>query len=153
MGRRIGAYVIDSAFVLLMFTAVVSAVSPESGISSASLTNERTYILAGLAGGAIQLVYFVLGWTFWRGTPGQRLLGISVVGGSDGKAMSAMDAIVRWAVLQGPFALVTITPLAISPVVAALALGWSAYLFYSTQSDANHQGLHDHFLKTRVVAS
>ena len=151
IGKRVVAYLFDSVLVLLLFVAAFSTLAPDGVLDGASVANERVAILAGLAGGAIQLVYFVLGWSLWKASVGQRMMGLSVVLESDGKAMSPMDALVRWAVVQGPFALVTIVPLSISPVVAVLAAGWSAFLLYSTQADANRQGIHDHFLKTKVV--
>lgn len=153
LARRITAYLIDSTILFMLFIAALQTLAPEGTLNSAALSNERTAILGGLAGGAMQLVYFVLAWTLWKATPGQRIVGIAVVLESDGKAMSAMDAIVRWAVVQGPFALVSIVPLAISPIVFLAAAGWSAFLLYSTRADVNCQGLHDHFLGTKVVAT
>lgn len=150
MTRRVVAYGLDSLLVFLLFSAVFATISPDGGISPATIS-ERVSILAGLAGGVMQLVYFVVGWTLGRATLGQRMAGIAVVTESDGKAIGPMDAIVRWAVLQGPFALATIVPLSISPIVMLAAAGWSAFLLYSTQNDANRQGIHDHFLRTRVV--
>jgi hypothetical protein len=67
-----------------------------------------------------------------------------------GKALSWMDALVRWAVLQGPFALVMIVPeIARTPVLMA-ASGWAAYLLYTTITDPDVRGLHDRFLNSRV---
>ncbi len=152
VGRRVSAYMVDSFIVFMLFSSIVAAISPNA-VSGAALTDERLSIFAGLAGGAVQLAYFVLGWRFWRATLGQKLMGISVVLESDGKAMSAMDALVRWAVVQGPFALVTIVPLAVAPIVSFGAACWSAFLLYSTQNDEGRQGIHDHFLGTRVVDS
>ena len=151
IGRRVTAYLIDSTFVFLFFVSALTMLTPDGSLSSTTLTNERVAIFGGLAGGAIQLVYFVLGWSAWKATLGQRIVGISVVLEADGKAMSPMDALVRWAVVQGPFALVTIVPLAVSPVVTVGAACWAAFLLYSTRADANGQGIHDHFLKTKVV--
>jgi uncharacterized RDD family membrane protein YckC len=151
VARRVAAYLVDSSIVFMLFSFAAATISP--GPANATLPNERISILAGLAGGGIQLVYFVLGWTLWRGTLGQRLMGVFVVLEADGKGMSAMDALVRWAVVQGPFALVTIVPLMVAPLVAFGAACWSAFLLYSTQADANRQGIHDHFLGTKVVAA
>lgn len=152
VGRRVAAYGIDCLIVLVLFLTAFATLLPDSS-STGTWPNERISIFAGLAGGAMQLVYFVLGWTFWRATLGQRLVGVAVVGERGGKAISAMDAVTRWAVLQGPFALVTVVPLAVAPVVAFVAACWSAVLLYSTQSDEDCRGLHDRFVGTRVVVA
>jgi uncharacterized RDD family membrane protein YckC len=149
--RRVVAYGIDCVIVLTLFSLAFATFLPDSS-SAGTTPNERISIFAGLAGGAMQLVYFVLGWTYWRATLGQRIAGIAVVCESDGKGLSAMDALVRWAVVQGPFALASIVPLAVAPVVVVSAGCWSAFLLYSTQGDERGQGLHDHFVKTRVVS-
>jgi hypothetical protein len=73
-----------------------------------------------------------------------------VVQATNGKAMSWMDAIVRWAVIQGPFALMTIVPVAAGSFVLLIAVFWMAFLFYSTQKDPDTRGLHDRFVGTRV---
>jgi uncharacterized RDD family membrane protein YckC len=151
LGRRVSAYLVDCVIVGIFFWMALSNLLPATS-SGGTGPSERISIFAGLAGGLMQLAYFVLGWTYWRATLGQRITGIAVVNESGGKALSPMDALVRWAVLQGPFALVTIVPLAIAPFVAAAAAGWAAFLLYSTQADERGQGLHDHFVKTRVVA-
>jgi uncharacterized RDD family membrane protein YckC len=151
LSRRVSAYLIDGLIVGVLFWMAFSNLLPATS-SGGTGPSERISIFAGLAGGVMQLAYFVLGWTYWRATVGQRIAGIAVIGESGGKAISAMDALVRWAVLQGPFALVTIVPLAIAPFVAAAAAGWSVFLLYSTQNDERGQGFHDHFVKTRVVA-
>jgi uncharacterized RDD family membrane protein YckC len=153
MSRRVGAYLVDSFIIFLFFTGAVAALSPDASVSGAPLTNERGYILGGLAGGAMQLLYFVLSWTYWRGTPGQKLFGLAVVLELDGKAMSPMDALVRWAVVQGPYAMVTIVPFMLAPFVTLGAICWAAFLLYATQKDPDLQGPHDHFLRTRVVVA
>ena len=111
---------------------------------------ERNLILVGLAGGLVQLAYFTVGWKVFRSTLGQRAMHLQVVQATNGKAMSWMDAIVRWAVIQGPFALTTIVPLAAGSFVMPIAAFWMAFLFYSTQKDPDTRGLHDRFVGARV---
>jgi uncharacterized RDD family membrane protein YckC len=105
----------------------------------------------GLVGGFWQMAYFTIGWAVWRGTLGQRVMHLEVTDVTTGNAISWMDALVRWAVVQGPFALVTIVPLvATLPVMFASVL-WVMYLLRTTQLDPDMRGLHDKFLNTRVV--
>jgi ABC-type transport system involved in cytochrome c biogenesis permease subunit len=61
-----------------------------------------------------------------------------------------MDALVRWAVLQGPFALASIAPGGVRDLTILVASGWMLYLFYTTMIDPDQRGLHDRFLNTRV---
>jgi uncharacterized RDD family membrane protein YckC len=111
---------------------------------------ERNSILIGLVGGLFQLAYFTISWKFARSTLGQRAMNIRVVDFTSGKAMSWTDAIVRWAVVQGPFALVTIAPLAAAGLLLPVAAAWQFVLLFTTQKDPEARGLHDRFAGTRV---
>jgi hypothetical protein len=95
-------------------------------------------------------MYFTAGWAMWRGTPGQRLMHMRVGDATTGKALSWMDSLARWAVLQGPFALVTIVPAVARTPVLMAASCWIAYLLYSMTTDSEVRGLHDRFLNSRV---
>jgi hypothetical protein len=146
MGRRIAAYGIDSIILWIPYQALLAIANPDPATAQ-----ERAYILVGLAGGVLQMLYFVLGWTLARGSFGQKVIGLSVVDESSGKALSPMDSFLRWAILQGPFALVSIVPLTLWTASIIGASLWSGFLYYTTRADALHQGLHDHFLHTKVV--
>ena len=97
-----------------------------------------------------QLAYFTICWRFWRGTLGQRITHLEVVSVTGGKAISLMDAIVRWAVLQGPFAAVTIAPQGVRLFLLLAAISWTIFLFYSTKNNAETRGLHDRVAGSRV---
>jgi uncharacterized RDD family membrane protein YckC len=150
IGRRVAAYLIDSVLVYLIYSLsaalLVSALLP----GNVPTLDERTYILVGLVGGLEQLVYFVGGWALAQGSPGQRVLHVRVADATTGKSLTWMDGLVRWAVLQGPFALVTIVPNAVRLPVLAAAGAWSLYLLYTTMADPDQKGLHDRFLNSRV---
>jgi uncharacterized RDD family membrane protein YckC len=151
IGRRLGAYLVDCVLVYLLFSLVASFVQPALLPSKTATLDERTFIFLGLMGGFLQLVYFTLGWALRQGTLGQRLLHLRVSDATTGKALSVMDALVRWAVLQGPFALLTIVPeIAQGPVLLG-ASAWAAYLLYTTANDPDLRGLHDRFLNSRVT--
>ena len=150
VGRRIAGYLVDCTIVYLSFSLIAAAVAAAFMPSNATVFDERTYILLGLVGGFTQLVYFTAGWAMWRGTPGQRLMHMRVGDATTGKALSWMDALARWAVLQGPFALVTIVPAVARTPVLMAASCWIAYLLYSMTTDSDVRGLHDRFLNSRV---
>ena len=105
--RRLRAYAIDCVILLViyLFTSALVAGDVQNGIP----VSERQAMIAGLAGGAIQLAYFVLSWSILRGTIGQKILGLKLVNQSAGR-LGVLDALARWAVLQGPFALSTAAP-------------------------------------------
>ena len=156
MGRRTAAYLMDSVVIFTVFSlieailliTVLKSASPAD--SSPIILDERTSILIGLLGGVLQIVYFVPGWAVWRGTICQRLLHLEVADATTGKALGWMDAFLRWTIVQGPIALVTIVPQAARTPVLFMATLWMFYLQYSTQNNRQWQGLHDRFVNSRV---
>jgi uncharacterized RDD family membrane protein YckC len=150
LNRRLAAYVFDCVLVYMVYLLTASVAVAALMPSSAATLDERTFILLGLAGGLEQLLYFAAGWTLRRGTMGQRLFHLRVADAATGKALGTMDAIVRWAVLQGPFALVSIVPGGARDLTILVAAGWILYLYYTTMTDPDQRGLHDRFLNTKV---
>ena len=156
MGRRTAAYLMDSVVIFTVFSlieaillvTVLKSASPAD--SSPIILDERTSILMGLLGGVLQIVYFVPGWALWRGTICQRLLHLEVADATTGKALGWMDSFLRWTIVQGPIALVTIVPQAARTPVLFVATLWMFYLQYSTQNNRQWQGLHDRFVNSRV---
>ena len=157
VGRRTAAYLMDSVVVYLVFgllqaillATVLKSVAPAD--SSQAVFDERTSILVGLLGGLLQVIYFVPTWALLRGTMGQRLMHIEVADATTGKALGWMDAFLRWAIMQGPIALVTIVPEVARAPVVFVATAWVFYLYYSMQTNRNWQGLHDRFVNSRVA--
>jgi len=150
MNRRIAAYAFDCVFLYALYVVSASVAVAAFLPSSPASLDDRTLILLGLMGGLEQLVYFVLGWVWRRGTVGQRLFHLRVTDAATGKALGWMDSVVRWAVLQGPFALASIVPGPLQELVIIVAAGWLAYLFFTTLVDSDQRGLHDRFLNSRV---
>jgi uncharacterized RDD family membrane protein YckC len=151
VGRRIAGYLIDCVIVYMVFSLAAAGVAAALLPSGAATIDERTYILLGLVGGSLQLAYFTVGWAVWQGTLGQRLLHMRVADATTGKSLGWMDAIVRWAILQGPFALATIVPEVARLFVLMAAVVWSMYLLRTTTTDPDLRGLHDRFLNSRVA--
>ncbi|HEX7612788.1 MAG TPA: RDD family protein, partial [Candidatus Limnocylindrales bacterium] len=157
VGRRTAAYLMDSVVVYVVFDLIQAILlmtvlkSVASADSSQAVFDERTSILVGLLGGLLQVIYFVPTWALLKGTMGQRLMHIEVANATTGKALGWMDAFLRWAVMQGPIALVTIVPEVARAPVVFVATAWIFYLYYSTQTNRNWQGLHDRFVNSRVA--
>jgi uncharacterized RDD family membrane protein YckC len=151
LGRRLTAYMIDCVIVFAAFLVLGAIVQLAFLSPTATTLDERTSILIGLAGGAAQLAYFSVGWAVWRRTIGQRLMGLRVEDAVSGRPLAWLDAVVRWAVLQGPFALVTIVPSAVREPVLLAAPIWALVLLSSTQNDPHLRGLHDRLLNSKVV--
>jgi uncharacterized RDD family membrane protein YckC len=159
VGKRVAAYAIDSVVVYLIFQTIAGLIAatllhPTTvGDSTTVRLDERSLILIGLMGGLLQVVYFVSSWLAWRGTLGQRLLHLVVQDATTGKALAPMDAFLRWAIMQGPVALVTIAPGGDSAraLVMSAAMVWAFVLLYSTQNNPDWRGLHDRFVNSRVA--
>jgi uncharacterized RDD family membrane protein YckC len=151
INRRIFAYAFDCVFVYAVYAMTASIVVAALLPSTATTMDDRTFILVGLAGGLEQFIYFATGWVLRRGSVGQRLFHLHVTDATSGKPLGWIDALVRWAVLQGPFALTTIVPGAMRDVVILVASGWMLYLFYTTIVDPDQRGLQDKFLNSKVT--
>jgi uncharacterized RDD family membrane protein YckC len=151
INRRIAAYAFDCVFVYTAYVLTASIVVATFVPSTAITLDDKTFILVGLAGGLEQFVYFATGWVFRGGSIGQRLFHLQVADAATGKRLGWIDALVRWAVLQGPFALTTIVPGAVRDVMILIASGWILYLFYTTIVDPDQRGLHDKFLNSKVT--
>jgi uncharacterized RDD family membrane protein YckC len=151
VGRRVSAYLFDCAFVFMVFGLTQSIAIALYFPSPTAVIDERSFILLGLVGGIEQLVYFTAGWVVWQGTLSQKLMHLRVADATTGKAMGWLDALVRWAVLQGPFALVTIAPEAVRFPLLLVAASWAAFLLSTTINGPELRGLHDRFLNSKVT--
>jgi len=157
-GRRLTAYLIDCGTLLLIILTSVSVLftlfAPVQGASadaSSSTIDDRTFMLIGLFAGMVQAIYFVAGWVLWRGTVGQRLLGMEVTNAETSKPLTWTDAFVRWAVMQGPLALAFAVPPAVSAYVLLGAFMWEGYLLYTLYSSKDWHTPHDRFVNSRVA--
>ena len=148
--RRIGAYAIDSV-ALFVFYILIATVVGGTETSSGLPVPERQAMIIGLISGAGQLIYFVAGWSIWRGSIGQKMTGLQVGDESTGGRLGRADAVVRWALLQGPFALATATPYGVrSPIVLA-AVFWMLVLVFRAHDNPDGQGYHDRLVHSLVV--
>lgn len=148
--RRVGAYAIDSAILFVAFILVATAVGGTE-TSSGSSVSERQAMITGLICGAGQLIYFVAGWSIWRGSIGQKMTGLQVGDESTGRRLGWADAVVRWALLQGPFALVTAAPYGVNSLIALVAVPWMVVLLFRAHDDPDGQSYHDRLVHSLVV--
>lgn len=141
--RRLAAYLIDCAIVYLFYIVWLNLLG--------SADTEKQAIVAGVIAGLGQLAYFVGSWRFFHGTLGQRMLSLQVGNVQTGNALAWGDAFVRWGILQGPFALSTVVPIALLPVVGLAAAGWSAFLLYEAYNNPDHRAVHDRAVQSLVA--
>ena len=148
--RRVLAYVVDNVLVLVVFGAIAMALEGNSDPNSTP-PPERMAMLAGLAAGVVQALYFVASWSIWRGTIGLKAVGMQVGEESTGHKLGPIDSLVRWALLQGPLALYLAVPYLLRPAVGILAIGWMWLLTYSARKDPDGRGYHDRLAHSLVV--
>jgi hypothetical protein len=147
--RRVVAYVVDNVIALLLFGGIAMAL--EGSSDSSGTPPERIAMIAGLIGGLVQAVYFVATWSIWRGSIGQKALGLQVGEESTGHRLSPADSLVRWALLQGPLALYLAVPYLLRPAFGILTIGWAWLLTYSARKDPDRRGYHDRIAHSLVV--
>ena len=95
----------------------------------------------------ISAVYFAGTWVVVGASPGQRLLGMRVGAQTDGAALTARQALARWALLGAPFGVSAVLTTAFSGLghtIFDLAVAaWYAVLLVTTSRSPTKQGLHD----------
>ena len=120
LGRRLGAWIIDaflaSLLALIPFSVAISlgAVSlntkvldqitadPHGTINEPLLALNLPVVVAAVAVWVIlRAAYFAGGWTYFRGTAGQRMLSLNVVAVENSERLPLGRAIVRWLALEG----------------------------------------------------
>ncbi len=153
---RIGAYIIDAVILsivsVLLYTILAGFLLFGGGFGGLLIFA----VIAAVLSLVISAVYFVYTWTTMKASPGQRMLGLMVVNEADGSALTQNQAIMRWALLSGPWILSLVFQQvyggAILGLLVSLAgLGWTIYLLYTTANDPKRQGFHDKYAKTVVV--
>lgn len=97
--------------------------------------------------------YFVVPWTRWRSTPGQRLLGLEVRE-FGGDVLGVLRGLARWLALGAPlWVAMSVIPGVIGLAALFAAYGWSLWLMVSVARDPEGVGLHDRLSGTRVIAA
>ncbi len=161
--RRLAAYILDSLVVGVIAFGVVAIVAslipaltvstPTDGTASIVVAPLRL-VLQAAAATAVSGAYFAWSWSARAATPGQRVLGMTVLAEAGETRMPTRHAIVRWVALGAPFgviaALVVELPVAWL-LVATLAAVWTLVLLVTTWRDERRRGLHDRIAGTIVL--
>lgn len=159
--NRLVGFVLDAliltVLVLLGAVAVSAALGPVVRIDpgSAEVSVDRgTALVTAVVSSAISAAYFVIAWSRYGASPGQRLLAMRIDGEAAG-GVPVRRAAVRWAVLWGPFAvaavLTTILGGMLDAVLDVVVLAWLVVLLVSIARSPTKQGLHDRAARTVVL--
>jgi uncharacterized RDD family membrane protein YckC len=155
LGARLIAVVIDSLvlgvvyLILITFIAIGAVIQGDVNIIALASRS----VLFALIGAA----YFAYGWTKWKASPGQRVMGLQTVNADDGRALTGTQALTRWAYLFGPSAFASLFTQAdqvggfVSFVVQVLVLVYYIYLYRTANADPRRQGFHDKQVGSIVV--
>ena len=158
LGRRLVAWIIDaflaSLLALIPFSVAISlgAVSlnthvidqlqadPHATINEPLVALNMPVIAAAVAVWMIlRAAYFAGGWTYFRGTAGQRLLSLNVVAVENSERLSLARAIIRWLALEGVGQIVSaVALLLIANTLATLPFSQTSFgaAFSSTATTA-----------------
>ena len=155
---RIIAYVID-ALILGFAFGIVWAVVLTTFFITGGFGGAFIALIIGTVGLLIaSAAYFILTWTKWRASPGQRILSLETVNADDGATIRQDVAIRRWLYLYGPGAISSAFGLAgtgvigiLSTIVSIAVFAYYIYLLYSASQDPRRQGFHDKQANTVVV--
>jgi uncharacterized RDD family membrane protein YckC len=111
------------------------------------------FILATLIGVAISYLYFVGFWTSrWRATPGMIGLKMRVVDAATGGTLGVLQATKRWIALGWPLGLLILVP-ALQSAASLLQFGLALFLFFTTVTNDQKQGLHDKWANSLMIRS
>ena len=138
---RAAAYILDALAVTLA-TFVLSIL----------LGAFRLPLLAALLlGMAIDLGYFVWGWTNpGRGTPAMGVFKLQIGRLADGLPLTAGTAVLRWAVVRGWIAMVSLFAVQAN-LAGGLSLVWLLILLLTMVADTRRLGLHDRIAGSAIV--
>lgn len=148
------------AFAVAVVVSVVlgPAVNFDGGAESvgdAVDTDRGIVVVDALLTAAVGAVYFIVSWVRAGRTPGQRLLGLDVVGAAGEGRPSLAQAARRWVALIAPFSLAAVLGAA-SPALDGAALYtlvalWYLVLLVTTARSRTRRGLHDRLSGTVVA--
>lgn len=159
MGRRLAAWVIDVAIVVILIfggSILLRAIfGPAVRFVSDSVTVEpQRVVLNALVGTGLSGGYFVLSWVVGGASLGQRMLGLRVRDEESDVRLTPGRAIARWIALFPPLgAVAALTPRL--PGLGMILWGslplWYTILALSTARSSTSQGWHDRLARSIVV--
>lgn len=165
VARRVAAHLIDAVGIggasMLLLGVVAALLGPttelaERATSSGVSVDWSRAVLDSAALTALSGVYFAGAWATSGATLGQRLFRVNVQGWASHRSLTPRQAIVRWAVVGGPFGLVLTLaldrPLAFL-VLLLLASVWTVGIIATTLRHPLRRGVHDRVSQSVVLAS
>jgi uncharacterized RDD family membrane protein YckC len=152
---RVLAYIIDAVIVGVL-NLVVSVLLLDVGLAFGDTLGWIIGLVFVTAFNvAFSALYFIYSWTKLRASPGQKILGLETLNAADGATLTQPQAIRRWLILFGPFALLSALQVVVGGTLGNLfslaSLGYGIYLLWTTYKDPKRQGFHDHFAATVVT--
>jgi len=158
--NRLVAYVLDvvilAALIFVGSVVVALVLGPAIHVDAdvRLQVDERLVTINGMLATLLNAAYFVLSWTRRRATPGQRLVGLWTGSAHDGSPLPAGRALLRWALLGGPFVAASVLALwlpAVAGPLMMLGLGWYAVVLMTIARDPRRRGVHDRCAGSVVV--
>jgi uncharacterized RDD family membrane protein YckC len=162
--RRLVAFLLDgvvlllAGFALLTLTAVVIGptvlLELESAASPVSEVRTWRVVLNAVVLAALSGVYFVISWSRFGQTPGQRLFRLAVRGASPAAGITPRRAVLRWSLLGAPLGLasaLTVSMPLLFLAVLVVSFAWFGVLLVTTLVSRTGRGLHDRLAGTTVI--
>ena len=161
---RLVAFVLDGVVLLVagfaLLTLTTVALGPtvllDLGSTGNPVSDVRTWrvILNAALLAALSGVYFVISWSRFGWTPGQRLFRLAVLGASPAAAITPRRAALRWLLLGAPLGLasaLTVSVPLLFLAVLVVSFAWFVVLLVTTLLSRTGQGLHDRLAGTTVI--
>jgi hypothetical protein len=161
--NRLIGYLIDAVFLTLLSVVGAVVISVIFGpvvtidqADGARITVDRGLALANaVLGTTISGVYFIGGWRWLLGSPGQRMLRMQIASEGDGGVVTYRQGFIRWLCIGLPLGVEA----SLSPMVAGSAdtvlflvlVVWYLVLLVSTARSPTKQGLQDRLAHTVVT--
>lgn len=154
--NRAVAYIIDFIGLFVVFFIVNLVTNSVLGTPTifGNLPSTGSILVGTIVNGIVSAAYFIYTWMNMRGTLGMKVLGMQVGHESDGRTLDMNQAVTRWAVLFGPYILLSLVgafALSLGIITTLLGVAWFIVLLVTTAQSPTKQGIHDRYAHTMVV--
>ena len=162
--RRLVAFLLDGVVLLMAGFALLTLITvfigptvrlePESAASPVSEVRTWRVILNAVLLAALSGVYFVISWSRFGWTPGQRLFRLAVLEAPRAAGMTPRRAALRWLLLGAPLGLasaLTVSAPLLFLAVLVVSFTWFSVLVVTTLRSRTGRGLHDRLAGTMVI--
>lgn len=161
--RRLAAYLADGIIVATAGYVIAAVLGAVIGPATELVADDQAARVVVRVGRliaqavAVMLVsgaYFIVSWSRWSATPGQRLLGVWVFDVETTQPLRPGRSLARWVVLGAPLgvlAALTIESPMLWSIVAFVAVVLAIVLLISTARSIERRGIHDRVAGSVVV--